>query len=160
MIRAVEVTDAGRIAALYNHYIERTIVTFEEEPLGAEAMAARIARLTADYPWLVYERDGVVAGYAYAGRWHERSAYRHSVETAVYVDAASPRQGVGSALYRALLPILRERGCHSVAAGIALPNAASVALHEKFRFRKVAHWREVGRKFGRWVDVGFWQLLL
>lgn len=160
MIRSVEVRDAGRIAAIYNHYVERTVITFEEEPLPVEAMAARVARLMADYPWLVYERGGAVVGYAYAAPWHERAAYRHSAETAVYVDAASSRQGVGSALYRALLGMLRERRCHSAAAGIALPNDASVALHEKCGFRKVAHFHEVGRKFGRWVDVGYWQLLL
>lgn len=160
MIRAAEMRGAGRIAAIYNHYVERTIVTFEEDPLPVEAMAARIARLMGDYPWLVYERDGVVAGYTYAACWHARSAYRYSAETAVYVDAASVRQGVGSALYQALLRMLRERSCHSAAAGIALPNAASVALHESLGFREVGCFREVGRKFGRWVDVGYWQRLL
>jgi len=160
MIRAVEVTDAERVAAIYNHYIEHTIVTFEEEPLPVEAVAARIARFMADYPWLVYERDGRVAGYAYAAPWHERSAYRRSAETTVYVDADSLRLGIGSALYQALLQILRERGYHSAAGGIALPNDASVALHEKLGFRKVAHFGEVGRKFDRWIDVGYWQLLL
>lgn len=160
MIRAASVTDAEQIAAIYNHYIEHTVVTFEETPLSVEAIAERIGRLSADYPWLVCERDGRVVGYAYAACWHERSAYRLSAETTIYLDRSHVRRGAGSALYRALLRNLRERQYHSAAGGIALPNRASVALHEKLGFRKVAHFRDIGRKFDRWIDVGYWQLIL
>ena len=160
MIRAASVTDAEQVAAIYNFYVENTVVTFEEVPVTAAQMAERITRLTAEYPWLVYERGGIVAGYAYAGRWHERSAYRWSVETSVYLDRKQLRQGLGTRLYEALLGILRERQYHSACGGIALPNGASVALHEKFGFRKAAHYHSIGYKFDRWIDVGFWQLIL
>lgn len=160
MIRAASVTDAEQVAAIYNFYVEKTIVTFEEAPLTPAQMAERIARLTAGYPWLVYEVGGIVAGYAYAGRWHERSAYRRSVETTVYLDRKQLRHGIGTQLYEALLGVLRERRYHSACGGIALPNDASVALHEKLGFRKVAHFHSIGYKFDRWIDVGFWQLIL
>lgn len=101
-----------------------------------------------------------MAGYAYAAPWHERSAYRYSVETTVYVDPGQLRRGVGSRLYQSLLDELRRRDLRSALAVIALPNAASVALHERLGFARVGHLEAVGYKFERWVDVGFWQLLL
>ena len=98
-----------------------------------------------------------VVGYAYAGRWHDRSAYRYSVETTIYLDADHLGKSIGSGLYAALLQQLKERGMHVAIGGIALPNPGSVALHEKLGFRKVAHYGEVGFKFNRWIDVGYWQ---
>jgi L-amino acid N-acyltransferase YncA len=160
LIRAVTSTDAAAIASIYNHYVEQTVITFEETPVSAAVIAQRIEAVTAGYPWFVDERDGVVVGYSYATRWHERCSYRLSVETTVYVDARRHRRGAGTALYAALLDALRSRGYHAAVGGIALPNPASVALHEKLGFRKVAHFVEIGRKFDRWIDVGYWQLIL
>lgn len=160
MIRAATSADAAAIAAIYNHYIATTTISFEEHPVGADEMAARIATVAARLPWLVCEQDGMVAGYAYATPWRVRSAYRLSVESSVYVSPGHPRQGIGSRLYRALLEELRVRGLHMVIGGIAQPNPASVALHEAMGFRKVAHFSEVGMKFGRWIDVGYWELKL
>lgn len=114
----------------------------------------------AGLPWLVAEAEGVVAGYAYATKWRVRHAYRFSVESSVYLAPASAGQGIGTMLYRALLDRLRDGGFHLAIGGIALPNAASIALHEKLGFEKVAQFREVGFKFGRWTDVGYWQLSL
>ncbi len=108
----------------------------------------------------MWDDGGAVVGWAYATAWKARSAYRFSVETTVYVAASHQGRGIGAALYGALLGDLRGRELHSAVGGIALPNPASVALHEKLGFKKIAHFAEVGRKFDRWVDVGYWQLIL
>jgi phosphinothricin acetyltransferase len=124
-------------------------------------MAARIREVTAaGLPWVVAELNGRVVGYAYASQWKGRCAYRFSVESSVYVDAKHTGQGIGSELYDALLGRLRGGKTHVVIGGIALPNEGSVALHERFGFRKVAHFNEVGFKFERWIDVGYWQITL
>jgi phosphinothricin acetyltransferase len=159
-LRACETTDAGPIAAIYNHYVRDTVVTFEETPVSTEEMAARIAKLAPRCPWLVAEDGGVIVGYAYATPWKERSAYRFSVESTVYCAPGHLRRGTGTKLYRGLIAELKARNFHSAVGGIALPNPASIALHEKVGFRKVAHFAEVGFKLGRWVDVGYWQLTL
>jgi phosphinothricin acetyltransferase len=159
VIRPAVAADAGTIAAIYNHYITETIVTFEEEPVSATEIEGRVAEVqAASFPWLVAEETGRVVGYAYASSWKTRCAYRFSLESTVYLAPAQTRRGLGSRLYGTLLPELRGLGIHAVVAGIALPNAASVALHERFGFRKVAHFPEVGFKFDRWIDVGYWQL--
>lgn len=161
LVRPARAADADAIAAIYDHYIAGTIITFEEESVGGDTMATRIADVeAAGLPWLVAERDGLVAGYAYATLWRPRRSYRHSTEVTVYVSHDCGGLGVGTALYGRLLPLLRERGYHVALGGIALPNGASVALHEKFGFRKVAHLEQVGFKLGRWIDVGYWELLL
>jgi phosphinothricin acetyltransferase len=160
MIRVCSAADAAAIAEIYNHYVRDSVVTFEETPVSAAEMAQRIEDLGARYPWLVSDDGGAVVGWAYATAWKTRSAYRFSVETTVYVAASHHGRGIGAALYRALIEDLRARNVHSAVGGIALPNPASVALHEKLGFRKIAHFAEVGRKFDRWVDVGYWQLIL
>ena len=160
MIRPVQPADAQALADIYNPYIRDTTITFEEEPVTAEEMAARIAKVTATHPWLVYEDEGRVVGYAYSSVWRARAAYRHATETAIYFAMEQCGKGHGVALYQALLDELRQRGFHLVLGGLALPNEASVRLHEKLGFRKAGHMREAGRKFNRWIDVGFWELLL
>lgn len=158
VIRAAVAGDASGVAAIYNHYVAKTVITFEEDEVSDAEMTRRIEEVqAATLPWLVAERDGRIAGYAYAARWRARPAYRFSVEVTVYVDASCGRLGIGSALYEALLVELKARGIHAAMGGIALPNEASVALHEKFGFVKVAHFTDVGFKFDTWVDVGYWQ---
>ncbi|WP_306394318.1 arsinothricin resistance N-acetyltransferase ArsN1 family B [Telluria beijingensis] len=160
-IRPASQPDAEPICAIYNHYVASTTISFEEAPVSAAAMAARIADVTnGGLPWLVLEVDGVVAGYAYATKWRARPAYRHAVESSVYLDPALAGRGHGRRLYTRLLDELRIRGLHTAIAGIAQPNERSIGLHERLGFRKVAHFGEVGFKFGRWIDVGYWQLLL
>jgi phosphinothricin acetyltransferase len=160
-IRSATAADAAAIASIYNHYVAETVVTFVEAAVSAQAMAARIADVQAqDLPWLVADAAGEVAGYCYANRWKARSAYRHSVETTIYLKRGLEGRGIGRRLYSALLGLLRARGVHAVIGGAALPNAASVALHEKLGFAPVGTFRQVGFKHGRWVDVGYWQLLL
>jgi L-amino acid N-acyltransferase YncA len=160
MIRSATPDDAAAIAAIYNHYILHTWVTFEEEPVAAEEMQRRIADITVTYPWLVYEQNGVVEGYAYVHQWHTRKSYRRSVETTIYLDVNKLGGGRGTQLYAELLRQIREAGLHCAIGGVSLPNQGSVALHEKFGFTKVAHYKEVGWKFDTWIDVAYWQLML
>jgi L-amino acid N-acyltransferase YncA len=160
-IRPATPSDAARICAIYNHYVTTTTVSFEEDPVDEQQMAQRIADVgAAGLPWLVLEVDGELAGYAYATKWRARPAYRHSVESSIYLDRAFAGRGFGRMLYGALLDALRGRELHLVIGGVAQPNDASAALHEALGFRKVAHFSEVGKKFGRWVDVGYWELRL
>jgi phosphinothricin acetyltransferase len=160
MIRPALPGDAEDIARIYNHYILNTVISFEEQVVPPQAIQDRLQEVqAASLPWLVAESSGSVIGYAYASRWKERSAYRYSVESAIYLDPAARGVGHGTRLYTALLTDLRQRKVHTVIGGIALPNPASVRLHEKFGFQKVAHFKEVGYKFGQWVDVGYWQLI-
>jgi L-amino acid N-acyltransferase YncA len=160
-IRAATAADAAAIARIYNPYVRETVITFEEAEVKADEMASRIADVAAaSLPWLVREVDGRLTGYAYATRWKARSAYRFSVETTVYADREQLGAGAGTALYEALFEELRKREVNAVIGGIALPNERSVALHEKFGMKKVAHFEQVGFKFGRWVDVGYWQTRL
>ncbi len=159
MIRPVKLTDADDIRDIYNGYILNSRITFEEQVITSENIIERIQNITKNYPWLVYENDGNVLGYTYAVRWKERSAYRHSVETAIYLHPNVLGQGIGTRLKSALLDELKSFGVHCVISGIALPNPASIALCEKFGFSKVAHFKEVGFKMKLWVDVGYWELI-
>ncbi|MFP5227860.1 MAG: arsinothricin resistance N-acetyltransferase ArsN1 family B [Acidobacteriota bacterium] len=161
LVRVVRTQDAGTLAEIYNYYITQTVVTFEEDPVTASEIAHRIQQVhTASLPWLVAEISGRPVGYAYATKWRVRPAYRFSTEVTVYVAPHHDRRGIGSALYAELLATLRDSRVHAAMGGIALPNEASIALHEKFGFAKVAHFNQVGFKFNRWIDVGYWELLL
>jgi L-amino acid N-acyltransferase YncA len=159
-IRAVSTADAAAICAIYNLYVQTTVITFEQFDISETEMVKRIQEYTAQYPWLVAEVDGKVVAYAYASRWRARAAYDQTAESTIYVDKNCTGRGIGRTLYLELLRELKARKVHVVVGGIALPNDASVALHEKCGFVKVAHFPEVGRKFERWVDVGFWQATL
>jgi L-amino acid N-acyltransferase YncA len=150
--------DVPRICDIYNHYVRETVVTFEDTPIPVTEMARRMAEVRKRFPWLVVESEGAVAGYAYASLWKTRSAYRFAVESTIYLAADALGRGLGATLYGALLDALRQCDAHRVLGCIALPNEASVALHEKLGFRKIGIFDEVGFKFGRWVDVGYWEL--
>jgi len=159
MIRLANESDAQRIADIYNPYILNTTVTFEEQPVTAEEMLSRMRPKIAQNRWFVYEVDGVIAGYAYAGPYASRSAWRFALEASVYIDDSYRGMGIGSKLYQHLLPILKSQGVHTVLGLIALPNPASVKLHENFGFKKAGVVAEGGRKLGRWIDIGYWQLM-
>ncbi|MDO6427440.1 GNAT family N-acetyltransferase [Thalassotalea sp. 1_MG-2023] len=152
---------AGAIASIYNHYIQHTTITFETESVGAEDIACRMQDFAkAELPWLVAIENEQVIGYAYASKWKGRCAYQYSVEATVYLSPSFISKGWGTKLYQNLLSQLRTKNLHAVICGIALPNETSVALHEKLGMEKVAHFKQVGRKFDQWIDVGYWQLLL
>ena len=157
LIRACEIKDIPAICDIYNYYINHTIVTFEETPVAVDEMASRVEIYTMQYPWLVCEVGGAVVGYAYASKWKERSAYKHTAEVTVYLKNGLSGNGYGKALYSVLLDKLKAQGCHVALGCLAIPNEASAGLHEYFGFKKVAHFTEVGRKFNQWVDVGYWQ---
>ena len=161
IIRKAESSDAAGIADIYNYYIKNTIITFEEKEVTQDEISRRIEDVSSDsLPWIGAEKEKRIVGYAYASKWKTRSAYRFSLESTVYLEQNSVGSGTGSMLYNELLSILKDTGTHVVLAVIALPNPSSIALHEKFGFRKAAHFNEVGIKFNKWIDVGYRQLLL
>ena len=152
--------DGAACAAIYAPAVLEGVASFEERAPSPAEMAERIATTSAGWPWLVAEREGALAGYAYGSRHRTRSAYRWAADVTVYVDAAHRRRGVARALYVALLELLAAQGFHCACAGIALPNPGSVGLHEALGFVPVGVYREIGFKFGRWWDVGWWQKAL
>lgn len=159
-IRDARPPDATEICRIYNPYILKTDITFEEETVTASTMRDRMAQVQdGKLPWLVWHSPEIdaIQGYAYASPWKSRSAYRFTVETSIYVDEAWQCKGIGQALYESLLHRLREQGFHSAIGILTLPNPKSVALHERFGFRQVGHLPEAGFKFNRWIDVGYWQ---
>ncbi|MEQ1726627.1 MAG: arsinothricin resistance N-acetyltransferase ArsN1 family B [Sphingopyxis sp.] len=159
-IRAATVDDAARCAEIYAPYVTDSWVSFERDPPDTTEMARRIAGYGASHAWLVLEHEQRVAGFAYGSPHRTREAYQTSCDVAVYIDPAFSRQGFGRAIYAELLLILKARECHAAFAGIALPNDASIALHEAMGFTPVGIYREVGWKMGGWRDVGWWQRLL
>jgi len=157
LIRLATDADAAAIAAIYGPVVEGTAISFETEPPDATEISTRIRNTLMAYPWLVFERNGDVIGYAYASRHRARAAYQWSVDTSAYVDEKFRRRGVGHALYLSLLAVLEAQGFVNAYAGIALPNPASVALHERVGFTPLGVYRGVGYKLGAWRDVGWWQ---
>lgn len=159
-IRPVNKQDAAQIAGIYNYYIETSHATFELDAIDSNEMENRISESFArDYPFFVCEENGEILGYAYGRQFRPRRAYRHSIEVSVYIKNGAQGKSIGTRLYERLFPEIRQKDFHALIAGISLPNEASVRLHEKFGFEKVAHFREVGFKFGRWIDVGYWELI-
>jgi phosphinothricin acetyltransferase len=139
--------------------IENTHHTFEIEPIDSIEMQNRIGVTIENYPFFVCEENGAIFGYAYATQYKSRCAYKSSAEVSVYVENNLRLRGVGKMLYEKLFKELSKTDVHAIVAGIALPNDASIKLHEKFGFEKVAHFREVGFKLDKWIDVGFWELI-
>lgn len=156
-IRSCETTDITAICEIYNYYILNTVITFEENPVDAAEMQKRVDTNTLLYPWLVYEEDGKILGYAYACKWKDRSAYKYTAEVTVYLHPEHCNKGIGKLLYQELIEQLAAKHIHVLLACIATPNEASEKIHERLGFHKVAHFRETGFKFGRWLDVGYWQ---
>ena len=161
-IRAVVIDDAPAIHAIYAPYVAETVISFELSPPTVAEMAARIKKTVGKFPWLVYVPDGSaeVVGYAYASAHRERAAYQWSVDVSVYVSPQHQRRNIGRGLYTALFELLRAQGFVNAYAGIALPNAGSVGVHEAVGFVPLGVYREVGYKLGDWHDVGWWSLRL
>jgi len=158
LIRKIQINDIQAVVAIYNYYISNTIVSFEEQPISAKEMRLRINKVTsAGFPWLVAEEHGKIIGYAYSYLWNDRSAYKKSAEVTVYLSHLHTSKGWGTKFYDALFVALKKIPIHIVIGGIAIPNPASIALHEKFGMVKVAHFKKIGFKFNKWIDVGYWQ---
>jgi phosphinothricin acetyltransferase len=159
-IRLARAGDAAQVLEIYAPVVRETPISFEVEAPTVEEMRARIDGTLRMYPWLVAENEGRILGYAYASAHRDRKAYQWSVDVSCYVRPSAQRRGLGKRLYRALFAVLRRQGFHSAFAGIALPNAASVALHTSVGFERIGTYREVGYKSGAWRDTGWYQCLL
>jgi phosphinothricin acetyltransferase len=157
-IRPISEKDGEACREIYAASVLREVASFELEAPSRQDFAARVEKITAHYPWLVYEEGGKVLGYAYVDRFNPRGAYAWSVLCSVYVAPEAQGRGIGRALYGELFPLTTSLGYCSVFAGITLPNLASIRLHESFGFRKAAVYEKVGFKMGQWHDVGWWQL--
>ncbi len=160
LIRNATKKDADSITKIYNHYIKNTPITFEIETLKPAEIAKRINVRSKRFPWLVGLVEGEIIGYAYASEFQERAAYRHSRELTVYLHKDHLGRGYGKILYGSLIAKLKNTDCAVMIGGIALPNKVSVGLHEKLGFKKVAHFKKVGWKFNKWIDVGYWEKIL
>lgn len=158
MIREALQSDSVAITEIYNYYILNTIVTFELEPVSPEEISRRMESYKKIGPYLVYQEGNHVIGYAYVSKFRDRKAYDNSVESTIYIKNGYSKKGIGYKLYSELLSLILSK-YHVIIGGISLPNEASVKLHEKLGFKKVGHFSEVGKKFGKWVDVGFWELI-
>ena len=157
-IRIARPSDARDLHAIYAPYVRDTVISFEIEPPSVEEMARRVAGIVPLFPWLAFEEGGRAVGYAYASRHKDRHAYQWSADVSAYVHPDFHRRGIGGALYRELLAILRRQGFVNAYGGITLPNPASVRLHESVGFEPLCVYRGVGFKMGRWRDVGWWHL--
>ncbi|MDO5981701.1 GNAT family N-acetyltransferase [Flavivirga spongiicola] len=158
MIRSLNLSDVEELLDIYNYYVLNSIVTFDDEVLSLDTFKDKIIRINTDYPFIVFEENNEILGYAYGSKWRPKPAYKHTVESTVYVKHGALGKQIGTKLYTELLFELKKQNYHVVIGGLTLPNDASVKLHEKFGFKQVAHFKEVGLKFGKWLDVGFWQL--
>ena len=159
LVRPATADDAAAIAAVYAPYVRETVVSFEADPPDAAELLRRMTAVPR-LPWLVAEEDGAIVGFAYASGHRAREGYRWAADCSVYLDGTHRGRGIGRALYDGLLPLVRDLGYVTLHAGIALPNEASVRLHEALGFRPVGVYENVGHKHGAWHDVGWWQLLL
>ncbi|KAJ3070979.1 hypothetical protein HDU98_006007 [Podochytrium sp. JEL0797] len=164
-IRPVTEADAEAITAIYNHYIRDTIITFEEDEVSVDEIRSRIRTIVASgFPYVVWQ-DPVsshILGYAYTSTFRTRNAFRFTTESTIYLahDAKVMNQGIGTKLYEALITECRARKFHAILGVVSLPNDSSARLHEKLGFVKCGHLRDSGFKFGKWVDVGIWELIL
>lgn len=160
-IRDIENNDLDAITTLYNYYILNTVISFEENPVSVEEFTQRVEKVKKQgHFWLIAENTEGVLGYAYSSQWNNRCAYQHSAESSIYISHQHLNQGIGTRLYKELFQRLKQSTTHTLISGIALPNSASVKLHESFGMKKVAHFQQTGFKFNKWIDVGYWQLLL
>jgi len=160
MIRKATIEDASAITAIYNYYILNSVATFEEKCIDINFFKEKINTTYTEFPCLVYETNNSIVGYACASQWKPRSGYRYTAEISIYLKDNTVAKGIGSVLYKELIKQLKEMNFNAIIGGISLPNDPCIRLHEKFGFEKIAHFKKVGYKFEKWVDVAYWQLIL
>ncbi|MDO6758787.1 GNAT family N-acetyltransferase [Tamlana sp. 2_MG-2023] len=160
MIRSLKKQDTQEILDIYNYYVLNSVATFDIDALTLEEFQDKINNIYKDYPFIVFEENNEILGYAYGSRFRPKAAYNDVVESTVYVKHDTHGKEIGTKLYAELIAQLIERDFHTVLGVLTIPNEASVKLHEKFGFEKVAHLKEVGYKFDTWQHVGIWQLKL
>jgi phosphinothricin acetyltransferase len=158
MIRNVVIEDAKEIVDIYNYYVVNTIITFDKTPFSTTDFEEKIKTTSSEFPFYVYEENNEILGYAYGSKWRKKPSYDNTVEITIYLKNGIQGKGIGTKLYSKLIETLKNQKYHTLIGGLTLPNEVSVKLHEKFGFEKAAHFKEVGRKFDKWHDVGFWQL--
>jgi phosphinothricin acetyltransferase len=156
-IREANPSDGPAISRIYAPFVQNTPVTFEEQVPDGTAMTRRIEESIQSFPFLIAETNNQPIGYAYATSHRARASFRWSVDVSIYVEPAHHRRGIGRTLYGTLLPLLAEQGFFVAIAGITLPNAASVRLHESIGFEQIGIYKNIGFKLGQWRDVGWWQ---
>ena len=157
LIRQVNESDLERICEIYNEYVQNTALTFECDKVSFSEMKSRVAKITRAHPYLVYEQDNQITGYAYLDQYRHRCAYTHVAESSIYIDSKFHGQGIGEKLYRQLLSLAQGSSISEIIAVIALPNPASERLHEKLEFGKVGILNRMGFKFGKYIDTAYWQ---
>lgn len=160
MIRPVRSEDAAAIASIYNEYVQNTTISFETTPVTVEDMHDRIRNYSAHYPYLVVEESDIVRGYCCVHPWKERAAYCHTWETTIYLHPGYCGKGIGKGLMQELIRRCKAVGCHALIACITGDNINSCEFHRRLGFSQVSLFREVGFKFGKWLDVADFQLLL
>ncbi|UKM64245.1 N-acetyltransferase family protein [Flavobacteriaceae bacterium GSB9] len=160
MIRSVHINDAKALLEIYNYYVLHSVATFDNQPLSLQVFIDKLTQINAEYPFLVFEYENEILGYAYGSKFRPKPAYKNTVETTVYVKQNAHGKQIGSKLYAKLLKQLKAQSFHMALGVLTLPNEASVKLHNKFNFTQVAYLKEVGFKFGKWLDVGIFELKL
>lgn len=160
MIRPVKIDDAQELLEIYNYYVINTTANFDIEPLSLEAFTKKLNHIIPNYPYIVYEENNEILGYAYGSRFRPRPAYDFVAESTVYVKHTAHGKQIGTKLYEELIRLLKKTDLHSVLGVLTIPNDASIKLHEKLGFEQVANLKEVGMKFGEWQNIGIWQLKL
>ena len=153
MIRFVEEKDIGALVSIYNYYIEKTTCTLELAALSAEEFGARVKRISERFPYLVYEEDGEVLGYAYLSEFNPRGGYRFTADLSLYVAHGARGKGIGRALYAAIEPMAKEMGLQNIISLITSENGASLAFHDKLGFERVAKIDRIANKFDRWIGL-------
>ncbi|PWH82776.1 phosphinothricin acetyltransferase [Algibacter marinivivus] len=160
MIRPVKIDDAQELLEIYNYYVINTTANFDIEPLSLETFTKKLNHIIPNYPYIVYEENNEILGYAYGSRFRPRPAYDFVAESTVYVKHTAHGKQIGTKLYEELIRLLKKTDLHSVLGVLTIPNDASIKLHEKLGFEQVANLKEVGMKFGEWQNIGIWQLKL
>ena len=161
IIRDLQLSDADAICRIYNYYIKNTVITFEEDVVSIDIMRERIKKiLKKEYPYIIYEENNRVLGYAYLNNWRDRSAFNITLETSIYIGHEYTGKGIGTLLYSKLIEKAKLLDIHSVIGCISLPNPNSQKLHERLNFKLVGNFKEAGKKNGKLIDVEFWQLTL
>ncbi len=160
MMRPVTVADAQQLVDIYNYYVIHSIVTLDLVPFSAQDFEEKISTISSQFPFIVYEENDEILGYAYANTFRTKPAYNKTVELTIYLKHSTLGKQIGKKMYSELIQQLKAENYHVLIGGLTLPNEVSVKLHEGFGFEKVAHFKEVGYKFDKWHDVGFWQLTI
>lgn len=156
-VRSVALEDAKHLVEIYRPYVEETAITFDYAVPSIYEFEEKITKIIQNYPFFIAEKDDKILGYAYAGEFYPKDAYKWTAEITIYLDKDARGKGIGETLYANLEKELLDRGIYNLTSCIAYPDEGSISFHEKRGYRKVAHFEKVGYKFERWWDVVWYQ---